>query len=134
MGRKSLVLMSAETPTESVEYVSEPVRVDQWYSDSTHFQTAAIAMTNFKGRVSIEASIKAHPTESDWFPVSLNGQLYLDYPVTGVGSETSTKAFNFRGRFVWMRARIDKSRVIPANSLPTIVAACGHVDRILLNI
>jgi hypothetical protein len=134
MGRKSLVLMSSEMPAESVVYVSKPIRVDQWYTDSTHFQTVSIAMSNFKGRVSIEASIKACPTDNDWFPVALDGRPHIDYPLTGVGSETSTKSFNFKGRFVWLRARVDKSYVIPVDSIQTIVAACGFVDRILVNI
>jgi len=132
MSRQSLVLMGGQQPT--VVYVSDPLRIDSWYTSPDHVQTIAIVMSNFKGRISIEASIKTHTLEQDWFPIQLKGQFYIDYPVIGYGSETSTKTFNFVGRFVWLRARIDRTYVIPDDAMESMVAACGFVDRILLNI
>ncbi len=132
MGRQSLVLLSGQSPT--VVYVGEPLRVDCWYTSPEHIHTVSIAMSSFKGRISIEASLKVRPTDNDWFPISLGGRASVDYPITGVGLETSTQSFNFVGRYIWLRARIDRRYVIPDDALPTMVAACGFVDRILLNV
>ena len=132
MGRQSLVLLSGQN--HSVVYVTDPLRVDCWYTSPDHLHTVSIAMSNFKGRVSIEATVKVRPNEADWFPVPLGGRTFVDYPITGVGAETSTQSFNFTGRYIWVRARIDRTNVIPDDALPTMVAACGFVDRILLNV
>ena len=134
MGRKSITILSSDHPTDSVVFVSDPVRVDQWYTSNSHIVTAAISMTDFKGRVSIEASIKWRPTEEDWFPVFLGDRLYLDFPECCGDHKTSTISYNFKGRFVWLRTRVDKTHVIPTDALPAIVASCGCVDRVLVNI
>jgi hypothetical protein len=132
MGRQSIVLLSVQS--YEVIHVGEPVRVDNWYSDPEHLHTIAVVASHFRGRVSVEASIKVKPTESDWFPVPLNDQYYVDYPHLGYGHETSTLGFSFPGRYVWLRAKIDRSLVIPLDAGELMVAACGFIDRILLNI
>lgn len=132
MARQSVVLLSYESPT--ILYVGEPVRVDHWYSDPEHLHTISVVAINFKGRVTVEATVKVNPTEADWFPVSLAGGFYVDYPRQGYGQETSTLSFSFTGRYVWLRARVDRTFVLPLDASELMVAACGFVDRILLNV
>lgn len=132
MSRQSIVLLSSPPP--EVIYQAAPVRVDSWFTDIQHQHTLSIVASRFKGRLIIEASIKVNPNDNDWFPISLGGKLYIDYPRNGLVSETSNIAFSFLGRFVWMRARLDRSYVIPMDAQPTMVAACGFIDRILLNV
>lgn len=149
MSRRSIVILSSVPPI--VSYVGDPVRVDTWYTNVQNLNTISIVSSNFKGRLIVEASVKAHPTDNDWFPVLLNGNPYIDYPRNGLstspistpslsfsggglGAETSTIAFNFSGRFTWMRARVDRSFIIPADANEIMIAACGFIDRILLNL
>lgn len=152
MGRQSLVLLSK--PDATLIYKSRPIRVDHWYSNAQHIHTVQIVASNFRGLVSIEASIMNNPLENDWFHVPLNGHPYVEYPRsldntirayvpidlnnTGTGinamGETSTVSFSFNGRFVWMRAKIDRSTVVPTDASPLMIAQVGIIDRILLNI
>jgi hypothetical protein len=132
MSRQSLYLLRNSDP--AVIYVTDPIRVDAWFTNVQKAHTLSITVANLRARVSVEATIKTTPTEADWFPVGLNGQLFIDYPRNGLGNETSTLVFNFSGRFTWMRARVDRSMIIPFDAQPVMIAACGIVDRILLNI
>lgn len=152
MGRQSLVLLSK--PTATLIYTSPPIRVDNWYSNANHLHTIQIVASNFRGLVSIEASIMNNPTDRDWFYIPLNDHPYVEYPRsldntirayvpidlnnTGTGinamGETSTVSFNFTGRFVWMRAKVDRSTVVPSDASPLMIAQVGVIDRILLNI
>ena len=132
MSRQSVILFNNDLPT--VICVGNPVRVDTMYTKANHCHTVSIAASNFRGRLTIQATIKAKPSENDWFPVSLGGQYHIDYPTSGIGQETSTKTFSFNGRFIWLRAITDKSLVIPLDAMPVMVGACGYIDRILLNI
>jgi len=152
MSRQSLVLLSKPKPT--LIYTSQPIRVDNWYSNASHLHTIQIVASNFRGLVSIEASIMTNPSESDWFYIPINGNPYVEYPRsldntirayvpidlnnTGTGinamGETSTISFSFTGRFVWMRAKVDRSTVVPMDASPLMIAQVGIIDRILLNI
>ena len=149
MSRQSITLFSHPEPV--ITYTGPPVRVDSWYTSAQHLHTVSIVAANCRGRLTIQASIKASPSENDWFPISLGGQLYIDYPRSGLwsasdnfgagpafgallGGEISTLGFSFTGRFVWMRAILDRSRIVPPGANPVMIGACGYIDRILLNI
>jgi hypothetical protein len=132
MSRQSIVLLGGTPPV--ITYTSEPVRVDWWFQHGQRMYSISIASSNFRGNLTIQASIKTKPTENDWFPISLNGQFYIQYPRNGLGAETSTLGFNFTGHFVWMRAIVDRSLVLPSDARPVMIAQCGFIDRILLNV
>ena len=152
MGRQSIVLLSDPKPV--LVYTSKPIRVDMWYTSAQHLHTIQIVASNFRGLVSIEASIMTKPTENDWFYIPLYGNPYIEYPRsldntirayipidlnnTGTGinalGETSTVGLSFTGRFVWMRAKIDRSTVVPPDATEVMIAQVGIIDRILLNI
>jgi hypothetical protein len=157
MSRQSTVLLSGVPPV--VIYVGEPVRVDLWYTNTQVQHTLQVVASNFRGRLSIQASIKVKPFDCDWFTVNLNGRPFINYPRNGIGTngnsnlggfsggtsfldagygglgaETSTLGYSFAGHFIWMRAIIDRSRVVPIDANPIMVGACGSIDRILVNI
>lgn len=132
MSRQSIMLLGGTQPV--VIYTSEPVRVDWWFQHGQRMYTMSVAASNFRGRLTVQASLKVKPTENDWFPIALGGQLYMDYPRNGLGSETSTLGFSFTGRYVWMRAIVDRSLVVPSDANPVMIAQCGLIDRILLNV
>ncbi len=157
MSRQSILLLSSIPPV--VTYIGEPTRVDLWYQNTQSQHTMSVAASNFRGRLIVQATIKVKPCDDDWFPILFCGRPHIDYPRNGIGTngnsnlgglsggysstaagygglgaETSTLAFNFTGRFVWMRAIVDRSHIIPRDANPVMVAACGFIDRILLNI
>lgn len=152
MARQSLVLMCNPPPV--LIYTSDPIRVDVWYSNAQHLHTIQIVASNFRGLVSVEASIMTKPSENDWFAIPLNGNPFIEYPRsldktirayvpidlnnTGTGinaiGETSTTGLSFTGRYVWMRAKIDRSQVVPMDASELMIAQVGIIDRILLNI
>lgn len=108
------------------------------YSNSIgNAHTISISMNNFTGRVWIEASLAVDPGENDWMPVPLGkGVPYLQYPMdpmkptSGITGDTGTYAYNFTGNFIWVRARVDRTYLVPPPTDPDFV---GAVLRIYLN-
>ena len=100
--------------------------------------TVSISMNNFIGRIYIEGSLATNPLESDWFAIPLSYDLspYLQFPAdpyhpTGdQNGDTGINVYNFAGNFIWLRARIDRSYLLPQPIDPELV---GTVTQILLN-
>lgn len=99
--------------------------------------TVAFTLTNFTGRVYIEASLAAEPAEVDWFPVQLRDNLpYVQFPrdifrPTGLlGGDTGTYAYTFTGNYVWIRARVNRDYLTPT---PIDDSTVGSVSEALLN-
>jgi hypothetical protein len=105
------------------------------FGGATH--TVQVTVNNFVGRIFIEASLATEPAESDWFAVSLESdQAFVQYPrdptrPTGLmQGDTGTRAWDFVGNYVWVRARLDRTYLSPQPQDPNLV---GSVDQILLN-
>lgn len=105
------------------------------FGGATH--TVQVTVNNFVGRIFIEASLATEPTESDWFAVSLESdQAFVQYPrdptrPSGLmQGDTGTRAWDFVGNYVWVRARLDRTYLSPQPQDPNLV---GSVDQILLN-
>ena len=99
--------------------------------------TVACSLTNFTGRIYIEATLAAEPSEQDWFPVYLQDNLpYVQFPKdlfnpTGLlGGDTGTQAYTFVGNYVWVRARVNRDYLTP---VPIDDSTVGSVSEILLN-
>ena len=110
----------------------EPQRAAGYYTTAINggWHTVSADLVNFTGRVYIEATLSATPTESDWFPIQLHSNTaYAQFPVmplqpTGVNGDTVTVGWTFRGNFVFVRARIDSSYIAqPPNDLSTVGVA-----------
>lgn len=108
-------------------------RAAGYYSTAINggWHTVTADILDFTGRIYIEASLVANPTANDWFAVKLadmsvadadvdggnaQGNIlnYAQYPVdpdnpTDVHGDTGTFGWTFRGNYVWIRARIDRS-------------------------
>jgi hypothetical protein len=102
----------------------------------TH-HTVSVRVTNFVGRIYLEASLATEPTETDWFGIPFNGALtYVQYPLnpfrpTGlIQGDTSTTSFEFVGNYVWVRTRLDRTYLNPQ---PVDTSTVGSVDEILMN-
>jgi hypothetical protein len=137
MGRSSVVML---TDTEGkVNVIGEPVRADAYFGLTDGLHTVAIYFQNFVGRVYIDASLSNNPTEDEWFPINLNGELpYLQYSredgakleaPTGLSDEhmgkNGVEAFTFQGNFLWLRARVDRSYIKPFDQYPKDYTGTG---------
>ena len=99
--------------------------------------TISISVANFIGRIYIEGSLASSPTDADWFPIQVNGPVdYIQFPFnpnapTGnSGGDTGVVAFSFSGNYIWLRARLDRTYLVPVPTDPTYV---GAIIYILLN-
>ena len=120
--------------------VSDPVKADGWYSIASGLHTISIQVRNLQGRVYIEGTLAAKPTEMDWFAISLkDGLPYIEYPMdplhpTGdFGGDTGITAYNFKGNFMFLRARLDRSYIFPEPPESSTLANYGKIVLILLN-
>jgi hypothetical protein len=99
--------------------------------------TVSMSVANLIGRIYIEGSLATDPTEEDWFPIKLVGNLdFIEFPrnpnaPTGNGrGDTSVLAFSFSGNYIWIRARLDRNYLIP---FPQDTQYVGAVRYVLLN-
>jgi hypothetical protein len=133
MSRKSVVVMSSMP--ETINFLGAPVRVDNKYTSSEYLTSVSITTRAFAGRVTLLASIMTNPTEGDWFVVPLTDAGYIEYPTPGhTNRDSSTRGFTFKGRYVWVRIKIDRDYLLAPTATPIQIATYGAVDRVLLNL
>lgn len=125
---------------EVIDVVGDPIKGAGWYGHTTGIHTVAIKVANFRGRISVQASIVTAPSsDSDWFSVLPGAVAYLQYPQNGYVivpptlNETSTIGFNFTANVVWVRALVTRSYFIPPQSNGMYISTFGQIDYILLN-
>lgn len=90
--------------------------------------TVQIVSNRLVGRVSIQATLKTDPGDDDWFAVLLDGQPYAEFQ-----GELGSRGFSFTGNFVWVRAVLDRSYLLPGLPETTVVGSAGLLDRVLLS-
>jgi hypothetical protein len=137
MSATSVTLLSNQN---ELSYAGDKIKADGYYGKSDGVHTVSATLTNFQGRIHLEGTLALDPTDSDWFPIYLtSGNSFREYPVTSVPSgsnalgDTVTEAWTFRANLVWLRARVDRTALVPA---PTQYDSSLHgtVDKILLNL
>jgi hypothetical protein len=102
--------------------------------------TVAIYALNLTGRVYVEGTLATHPTENDWFPITLAGQStpYVQFPWSGQYSTTTgglqLVGFSFKGNLTWVRARLNRDYLNLGSPTEGDLAPYGYVDRVVLNI
>jgi hypothetical protein len=137
MSATSITLL---TNQNSLSFTGDAVKADGYYGQTDGVHTVSVSVTNFQGRIHVEASLATTPTAADWFPIYLtSGNSFKQYPVTAAPSgannlgDTATEAWTFRANILWIRARVDRSALdpLPTSYDPTLH---GMVDKILLNL
>lgn len=125
------------THLPELSYSGNPVRVDVFGGNTQNLHTVSASVSNFIGRIYIEGTLAASPTENDWFPVYLtSGTSYRQYPVNSVNptgtnqGDTRTEGFTFRANLLYIRARVDRVYLNATSYNQTIH---GSIDTILLN-
>ncbi len=107
-----------------MDQLSDAVRGDGYYGYREGFHTMAIQFNNFLGRIQIEATLELDPTEADWFPIWLTpSHAYREYNT----AKNGTEAFSFRGNFVLVRFRKERSYLNTTSSV-------GDITKVMLSI
>jgi hypothetical protein len=116
MALTNVTLLSSTQGHSSI--TGEPIRASGATRAVGSLYTISIHPAGFQGRVIIEGTLAAAPSDLDWFPIVLNG---VEAPHVDFLQPSSTvQGYNFKGSYAWLRARVE-NRV------------AGYVDRIVLN-
>ena len=131
-----------------VDMIGPEIPADGYYGFSDGLHTIQIFVTNFTGRVYIEATLEEVPGPTDWFPIILNpsGDPFLQYPrnpaaPTGdawTGGDTGVEGYSFKSNILWLRARMDRSHYIVSEPwtdpqfISQYLGKYGVVSKILL--
>ena len=97
------------TGTDTLEFISDPVKGDGYFGSSDGLHTVMYAMSNnFAGTVTMQATLMTVPENGDWFDVAGSTSEYNNYtnnsmvvPVTNM-----VDTYNFVGNFVYVRGRV----------------------------
>lgn len=93
------------TNKPELTYTSDKVKGDGYYGYADGLHTMSFHFKNFKGRIYVQATLVAEPTEADWFSIQLDTNTdYYEYNTQTSGTVGTT----FQGNFVWIRAKIDR--------------------------
>lgn len=114
------------TNKDELSYEGEKFKGDGYYGYADGLHTVSFHVTNFVGRLHLEATLMEEPTAGDWFAIDLSPTVsYLDY-----SSQTSdTQGVTFSGNFVWLRAKVDRSHL---TATQYSLASHGRMDKIVL--
>jgi hypothetical protein len=106
---------------ETINLSGEPVRGAGWYGQTSGLHSVMIRVSNFQGRIKVEASVAIEPTADDWYSVLPDQAEYWEYPHPDYvippnnRGETSTLGFNFTNNAVWLRASVWRDYLVPGN-------------------
>ena len=113
------------TNKNELTYTSDAVKGDCYYGFADGLHTMSFHVSNFTGRIHLEATIVEQPTENDWFPIDLDNLApYLQYT-----AETTTKGSTFEGNFVYLRVKVDRAYLGAGSYDP---ALHGAIDKVVV--
>ena len=116
---KTLLETTNHTNNDDVKNVTGPsVPGDGYYNRSDGIHTVQWSISDFVGRIKIQAALSQTPVESDWFDISLGSpsEYTVDttgkvstasiIPVSYTEATTGSFVYNFIGNYVWIRANV----------------------------
>lgn len=110
-----------------MSYTGDKARGDGFYGFADGLHTVSFHVTNFTGRIWLQATLMEQPTEDDWFYIQLQpDQLYIEWD-----NESETLGTSFIGNFVYVRAEVDRSYLMDQNYNSSVH---GLVDKVVLMI
>ena len=113
------------TNKNELTYTSDAVKGDGYYGFADGLHTMSFHVSNFTGRIHLQATIVEQPTENDWFPIDLDNLTpYLQFT-----AETVTKGSSFEGNFVYLRVIVDRA-YLGAGSYDA--ALHGVIDKVVV--
>ena len=135
---KQSVQMLGDTQI-NLNLTGDKIRADGYFGYKDGLHTVTFHLDDFTGRIYIEATLESDPAESDWFSLFLDGQnAYKEYPIdplfpTGNNGDTMVDAFTFQGNFLYIRARMDRSYVVPVPTTEAEISLQGSIKKVMLN-
>ena len=113
----TVTILSTSVFSGSTTLTSEKVKGDAYFGQTDGLHTIVVHLNDFIGQIVIQGSLETTPGNNDWFDVQLSdGEFAVDVSgkITSVSveslvyinAETSRKAYNATGNFVWLRANI----------------------------
>ena len=115
------------TGTGALTLVSDKVKGDGYFGGSDGVHTVQVQLTNFVGRIELQASLSSEPSSSDWFSTPLSGTLAVDTTGAVVTASTSTvtyntattnvKSYNVTGNYLWLRAELSQFTAGTVNAI-----------------
>jgi len=116
-----------DSPTgTNFNFTSSDTRADSFYGYTDGLHTVAFYFSNFTGKLYLEATLANTPVSTDWFPLSISPP--NDYMT--VTAHTGVVARTFQGNFMFVRIRIDRDYLTPANNNSL---QHGQLTQVLLN-
>ena len=106
---------------------SDKVRGDSFYGYTDGLHTIAFVIAGFIGKIYVEGTLATDPVENDWFAINLDG---ATVPLVYAAATTGTTARSFEGNFIFLRVRLDRSHITPANNDSM---QNGQIIQVLLN-
>ena len=79
-------------------YIGESYPGDGYYGKSDGLHTIQYSLSNFVGRLCVQATLVHEPADEDWFTV-------VDLPFELI-NENKTGVSNIIGNYVWIRAAL----------------------------
>jgi len=114
----------------SASFSSDKVKGDGYYGFIDGVHTVFWQVTNFVGVIKIQGTLAQTPGASDWFDIDLKTNdgsysvtadgLVSELETTSVTYSTATsqsKAYNFTGNIVWVRANISSFTAGTVNTI-----------------
>jgi hypothetical protein len=113
----TIQILTTETFSNSATQQSDKVKGDAYFGTTDGLHTIMVDLNAFIGTIKIQGSLENDPTATDWFDIDLSdGEFTIDTTgkVTDVVvdnlayavAETSMKAYNCTGNFVWLRVDV----------------------------
>lgn len=113
----TVTILSTSVFSGDATLISEKVKGDAYFGQSDGLHTVVVKLTGFTGVIKIQGSLESIPGDNDWFDIELGTD---DFAVDTTGLvtkqaadsliynvvETSVKAYNATGNFVWLKADI----------------------------
>jgi hypothetical protein len=82
----------------SQDFLSDVVRAANFYQGQGSIQTVSIQVTNFVGRIKLQASLNDDPAAAAWFEI---------YDYERLSPVTDNHPVSLIGNYVWVRAEIE---------------------------
>lgn len=130
MSVMSVQLLS--TTAGEVNTTGSAKKADGFFGFTDGKATIGWYLSNFIGRIVLEASLATEPTSADWFPVVFDGEAnkFVEFLSTAPGNALTV--FTVTGNFVWVRAVVDRSQIDPLPG-PDDILTLGFVSKVLMN-
>ena len=89
-------------------------------------------LSAFIGRIVLEATLATEPTDDDWFRVTFDGEVNPYVEFLSIAPGTGLTVFTVTGNFVWVRAVVDRTTIVPLPP-PDLINTLGFVSKVLMN-